>query len=138
IVHTAAQMGLKPSPYAVLADYNREGARANIIKPTQNDPGRGARLRSIMASWDVHLRASATDWPLQNTAIHVNHGARDLEHFYACYRRNAFLMPVLMMLMENRPPYISGKRVKTHQGIIARSVLGARGGIPDAFFRTRD
>lgn len=137
IIEQALAMDLKPSPYAVLADYNRAAFNANMIRPVAGQPDRGARQRCMIGAWAAHLSPQACDWPVQNTAIHVNHGAKDLEHHYSCYRRNVFLMPVLLMLMENRPPFIAGEKQNAHLGLLARQALGERGLVPDIFFESR-
>lgn len=137
IIDQALAMDLKPSPYAVLADYDRAAFNANMIRPVAGQPDRGARQRCMIDAWAAHLSLRACDWPVQNTAIHVNHGAKDLEHHYSCYRRNVFLMPVLLMLMENRPPFIAGEKQNAHLGLLARQALGERGLVPDLFFESR-
>lgn len=137
IFDTAQAMDLKPSPYAVLADYNRAAFNANMVGPLDGQPERGARHRGIVAGLAAHLPPQASAWPLQNTAVHISHGAKDLEHLYSCYRRNVFLMPVLLMLMENRPPFIAGEKQSRHMGLVARQALGERGLVPDIFFESR-
>jgi hypothetical protein len=47
-------------------------------------------------------------------------------------------MPVLLMLMENRPPFIAGEKEDRHLGLLARQTLGERGLVPDIFFESRD
>jgi len=138
IVDAALSMDLKPSPYAVLADYDHRTFLENIICPTPDHPQRGERQRAMLQGFACHLTEESVDYPIQNSAIHVSHGARDLQHYYECYRRNAVLMPFLMMVNENRPPFIAGQKQDTHQGIVARSALGQYGLVPPVIFQARD
>lgn len=132
VMDEALARDLKPVPFAAMPGLTAPRALRNLIRPTAEEPQRGARARTMMAALRAAGEEAQIAYPLLNASAQVSIGARDADHLYAMMRRHYLLTPFLFTLFHNRAPQADGE----HGGIAARRALGDRGMIPRAFAQT--
>ncbi len=143
INEVGAQIGLTRSPFATLPHLERGDIADSLIRPTAEDPMRGVRQRHLMAAFPAALGRDAATYPIANTSVHYTVGVRDMEDDLIKGRRAEFLMPFILTVLENRPPYNDGVHSSYDAGrnrnhsMEARSKLGLRGGIDRNYFYAR-
>lgn len=130
VLRATKATGILQSPFAVVPFSSEKDCRANIISARKDDDY-SVRPRMLMDGIRDIMNESASAYPVMNTAVHWTHGVKSKRHAFEMSRMQAALLPFLLVLTENRPPYQNNDttRVKVHTGIDYRRSLAFNGGI---------
>ncbi len=123
----AAEAGLVRCPFEFMPNVQADRLLENISKVP--------RFQTFFVPVREDMRDIARHFVLSKSA-QVSVSYRDPGHLLENMRRLYFLAPFLFMLSDNNPGFVEGnpEPVNYHPGLVFRSSLGFRGGIPPHFW----